>query len=273
MSLDASTAPQIELLSTPAQWESLYDNVLARSFPEAELDSRATLMAALDSGHLTALGVAAPGATTPGSPARIGAGVMYLVRDHVALILYLASAPELRGSGIGGALLGQAVARARFTSGVEFVLAEVEHPAHHRASDAFGDPAARLRFYARRGARALAAPYFQPGIGPGAPRVPALLLTTLWVDDSVVAGQDAAGAPTSVAAKNLRDFLAAYVADAEGSMPTDAAFNRLMAAFAAPTIGLVGPDHIDQIPVGTLDATTAHSAALSEPRTRFPNAE
>ncbi len=252
----SSAAPHrhdVEPLTTSTQWASLYDEVLSRSFPGPELEDRSSLLAALDQGSLHALGVSTPAG-------HVRAGVMYLVRGPVALILYLAAAPEFRGTGVGGALLEEAIAHARTVPGLQYVLAEVEHPDHHIASEAYGDPSARVRFYARHGMRVLAAPYFQPAIGPGAPRVPALLLTTLWVDDTAVEVRDEAGRPTAVSAPALRGFLTDYLADAEGTLPTDAAFARLLAAFDGAAIELVGPEAISTVPVGTLDAETSWSA-------------
>ena len=54
---------------------------------------------------------------------------------------------------------------------------EVEDPREFTGSAAFGDPAARVRFYERQGVRALPLPYMlAQALGPGTARVPGLML-------------------------------------------------------------------------------------------------
>ena len=62
---------------------------------------------------------------------------------------------------------------------VSVVLAEVEHPGHHEASEQHGDPTARLRFYGRLGGLILDVPYFQPPISDEEDPVYAMLLLAL----------------------------------------------------------------------------------------------
>ncbi|MET7136136.1 hypothetical protein MT994_18725 [Cellulosimicrobium sp. MI9406] len=127
------------------------------------------------------------------------------------------------------------------------VVGEVEHPAHHTGSEAHGDPVARLRFYARLGARVLALPYFQPGDGPGGERVPALLLVSFPLGPHA-AGDDVPAAP-------LRAFLAENLRESEGTLADDAATRRLLDAAGGDRVRLVDPDDpaaLATVPVGTL---------------------
>lgn len=263
-------APAVELteLTDPAMLAELHTQVLTPSFPPAELVGLDELLAGCASGELQAVGVLAEGrvvagavGSAPGEP------------GGVVLLVYLALAPGQRGGGIGGALLDGAVARWVERSRPAFVLAEIEHPEHHAGSPEHGDPAARLRFYARHGARLLAVPYFQPGIGPQGARVPALLLATLYVDPAVEldgsaetggpgesGGADATGgsaaepsATTRVQARPLRDFLVAHLRGSEGTLREDDAVRALLASVGAGSVALLDPDDLDRVPVGLLD--------------------
>ena len=63
------------------------------------------------------------------------------------------------------------------------IVAEVEDPRKFTGSAAFGDPAARVRFY-EAARRALPLPYLQPALGPDTARVPGLLLMVLGGTDA-----------------------------------------------------------------------------------------
>ncbi|ASW53722.1 N-acetyltransferase [Plantactinospora sp. KBS50] len=148
---------------------------------------------------------------------------------RVMLLGYLAVAAQGRGGGTGGRLYDEVVAdwAGRYRPCV--VLAEVERPDRHDGSAATGDPAARLRFYGRRGARILDLPYFQPSLG-GAGRVYGMLLMSLHVAPELAG---AAGADT-VATEPLRVFLTEYLTGAEGGVATDPATTALLGALDRP---------------------------------------
>lgn len=244
-----TTAPApVELvdLTDPADLTRLHSDVLAPSFPPAELMGLDELVAGCASGELYALGAVRDGRVVAGA---VGTGS---APGGVVLLVYLAIAPGERGGGIGGTLLDAAVARWVAQLSPAYVLAEVEHPEHHTASVEHGDPVARLRFYARHGAQLLAVPYFQPGMGPGAPRVPALLLVTLHVDDSVRAGSPGPGGRERVSAPPLRDFLEANLRGSEGSLRDDAATRALLDSVAGAWVDLVPPERLADVPVGLL---------------------
>lgn len=248
---------ELEPLVTAADLEELHREVLSPSFPPEELESVESLVDGCTQGRTRALGVRRGGRVVAGAVAA-GSGTP----GDVMLLVYLAIAPGQRGGGIGGALLDAAVQRWVAESSPGLLVAEVEHPDHHEASEAHGDPAARLRFYARHGARVLAVPYFQPGLGAAGARVPALMLCTLHeAPEAVVEGP--ADAPTAVDAGPLRDFLTSYLVGSEGSLRDDADTRALLDSVSGPSVGLVDPvDPVDLagVPVGMAWATEAAAA-------------
>lgn len=225
--------PTVVPLTEAAQVDSLWRDVLAPSFPPAELTSSDDLRAGLASGELTAYGVQQ-------QDGQVVAGIVasWSRATQVLLVDYLALAPGHRGGGVGGRLLDRSLAGWREELHPVLVLAEVEHPGHHPVHPTHGDPAARLRFYARHGARALALPYFQPGIGgPGSPRVPAMLLVALGTDPG-------AG---SVPAAAVRGFLLEHLRECEGTVPADRAVRRLLEAASGDAVPLVDPADADAL--------------------------
>lgn len=154
---------------------AVYRDLLAPSFPPEELVTEALLAAGLDEGVLR-LHVVGPDAQP------VAAAVAESMHPSQAVLLaYLATKESSRGTGLGSRLLAAWLQDVVDTSDPSFVLAEVEHPGHHRGSAHHGDPAARLRFYARHGARIVDVPYVQGPVGPGQPPVFGLLLLALHV--------------------------------------------------------------------------------------------
>lgn len=242
----APEEPVVVPLTTPALVRSLHREVLAPSFPPAELVDVDELLDDHASGRLRSLGVVEDG--------RVVAGVVgeWFPDARVLLVLYLAIAPGRRGGGVGGRLVAAALTAWRDLDPL-LVLGEVEHPAHHAGSEAHGDPVARLRFYGRLGARVLALPYFQPGDGPGGERVPALLLVSFPLGP---------GTPDDVPAAPLRAFLAENLRASEGTLSDDAATRRLLDAASGDRVALVDPADpatLATVPVGLLAPDEAHA--------------
>jgi GNAT superfamily N-acetyltransferase len=181
----------------------LHREVLAPSFPPEELESPEALVDGLRSGRVRA-SVALAEAGEP-----LG-GLLQERYGDVVLLAYLAVAPGARDAGIGTGLLDRARAAWSATPDVRLVVAEVH------------DSAARLRFFARAGARTLDVPFVQPGIGPGAPRVPGFRLLALHVDDGLT---DGGGIPSDL----LAGFVRRYYEAAEGvTPPYDAELSELL---------------------------------------------
>ncbi len=231
-------------LDTPALLTSLWHDVLAPSFPPAELVPLDAFLADGRDGRHPALGVVHDDRVVASAVAS------WAEASRVLLVEYLAIAPGGRGGGIGGMLLAESVARWRAELDPVLVVGEVEHPAHHVGSEQHGDPAARLRFYARHGGRVLDLPYFQPGVaGPGSPRVPALLLVALATAAGPAHGAD------RVPAAPVRDFLTDNLVACEGALADDAATRRLLDAASGEVVRLVDPaeaDALASVPVGVL---------------------
>lgn len=251
--------PVVVPLASPELVASLHRDVLVPSFPPAELVDADAFLAEHTSGRLRSLGVV--------EDARVVAGVVgaWSPATRVLLVLYLAIAPGRRGGGIGGRILAAALGAWSRELEPVLVLAEVEHPAHHAASAAHGDPAARLRFYARLGARVLDVPYFQPGDGPGAKRVPALLLVAL---PHGAARDGAADLPDEVPAGPLRAFLEENLRESEGRVTDDGATRALLDAAAGPGVRLVDPadpSALAAVRVGVLRADEGRAPSSTDP--------
>ncbi|WP_412541720.1 hypothetical protein R8Z50_03965 [Longispora sp. K20-0274] len=153
---------------------------------------------------------------------------------RVMLLGYLALRPGVRGGGIGGALLDDTLAAWRAEHDPCLILAEVEDPeAHAGAVEEHGDPAARLRFYRRRGARALDIPYFQPALSPESGRVPGLFLMVLHAAPEFLASADA------VDPAPVRSFMEGYFLVTEGAIPTDPQANALWDALSGAPVPLL----------------------------------
>lgn len=191
----------------------LYEEILEPSFPPEELLSEPVLRERLADGS-------GPILVAEDDRGRVlGCAVgEWDAESRVMLLTYLAIRPGLRGGGVGGRLLDAALTAWNAGFGPCLILAEVEDPEHFAGGiDAHGDPAARWRFYERRGGRVLDIPYFQAALRPGLERVPHLMLTVLS-SASEFAGQ----APDTVDPATLRTYLEGYQIACEGEIATDA---------------------------------------------------
>lgn len=164
-------------LTTADELERVYRTILEPSFPPEELVSLGELVAAVDAGHATAWAL-----TADGDPVAIA--VLEQPAPGIELLLYLAARADQRGTGAGGRIMKNLLAGVR-KRGAALLLAEVEHPAHHDAHPAHGDPEARLRFYSRYGARIVDVPYFQAPVSPENTPVYGMLLLAFEVDPAL----------------------------------------------------------------------------------------
>ncbi|HMR48195.1 MAG TPA: hypothetical protein PKE40_03095 [Arachnia sp.] len=155
------------------QLAAAYDGLLVPNFPSRELMSK----------HEFLEGVAAGVASVrvsgdPDNPTAL-AMLQQLPGTPAVLLTYFATRADLRGKGVGSRLLARILDDVAADESVSVVLAEVEHPGHHEASEAHGDPTARLRFYGRLGGLILDVPYFQPPVSDDEEPVYAMLLLAL----------------------------------------------------------------------------------------------
>jgi GNAT superfamily N-acetyltransferase len=213
--------PLIDIGADHPLLEQAYDRLLVPAFPADELLTLDALRGGLSRGLTPAvlavdgdrpLGVAV-GEWSPGS--------------RVLLLSHLAVDPAARSGGIGRALAAAVLGDWQRRFEPTATLAEVEHPAAHAPDPDRGDPAARVRFYARLGARALDLPYFQPSLRPGRARVPGMLLTALAVEPALREGDALPGAP-------VHAWLTGYFTAGEGRVPEDPAGRALFEAARRP---------------------------------------
>ena len=169
----AAPHPVVEEASGP-ELAAVYADILSPSFPPHELMTLERLTDEVENGT-TSVRVVRDDA---GNLAGTAIATWYL-EARVLLIDYLALRPGQRGEGLGGALLNSSIDAWAAHYDPCIVIAEVEHPDAHDAHPQHDDPEARLRFYARQGARLLPLPYFTPGVGEGAVRVGGMMLAVL----------------------------------------------------------------------------------------------
>lgn len=211
-----------QLTAHPEVLDVLYRDVLSDAFPPAEI---------LPLDRLRDL-VASPAAQ--GWIAQVGDRVQgcaigeWSEEHRVVLLDWLAVHRQARGEGIGGRVLEVALGHWREAYRPCLILAEVEDPAHHGSWNGV-DPQARLRFYQRRGARALDLPYFQPSLSEGLPRVSGLHLMVLHADPPFL-GLD----PETIDAGPLRSYLEFYLSECEGVLAHDEQVNALWRALDRP---------------------------------------
>ncbi|MGP4111471.1 GNAT family N-acetyltransferase [Streptomyces sp. 4N509B] len=205
--------------------DAVYRELLEPSFRADELDPLEEVREAVASGDTTGWVAVDP----DGRPLAAALGE-WDPELRVGLLAWVAVRPGLRGHGAGGRVLDAALRAWRAAWDPCLILAEVADPAHHAAGEAaHGDPTARLRFYLRRGARALDVPYFQPALGAGRRRVDGMLLLVLH------AHPDLGGArPDTVDGAVLRAYLESYQTSAEGAVATDERARRLWRAVDRP---------------------------------------
>jgi predicted N-acetyltransferase YhbS len=208
-----------------------YQSVLLPNFRDGEVEAEEELAEGFGDGEDRALVAVAPDGSMVG-----GCVFEWYPLSQVLLLSYLAVQADYRDQGTGRQLLEAGLAAWTDELRPALVVTEVEDPRHYHDTD-FGDAARRFRFYGGAGARALSAPYFQPALGPGASRVPHLMLM-------VLGGSAAVG--RAVDGQVIERFLAEYLEQSEGQAhPGDAQAQALFAACRQP-------GGIPLLPVGTL---------------------
>ncbi|MEU6857648.1 GNAT family N-acetyltransferase [Glycomyces sp. NPDC046736] len=201
----------------------MYDELFAPSFPAGELEPASSIAASLDAGE-GSLFVAVDEA---GEAAGAAFG-RWSAASRIQLLTYLAVHARTRGAGLGGRLLGEAVAAWAERYAPCAVVAEIESPDAVAQVAAHGDPRRRLAFYRSAGAKVLDLPYFQPGIGGPEGRIRGMLLLVLHADTPFTP------APDRFAGEALRAFLTEYLEASEGDTPTDAEAAALLEATDRP---------------------------------------
>ncbi|MFD1214050.1 GNAT family N-acetyltransferase [Arthrobacter sp. GCM10027362] len=210
---------RIEVLSPDADaLGEVYAQLLRPAFPADELESFESLRDGMDSGSVEV--VCGFQETVPVTVA-VGE---WFEASRVMLLGYMATAPAARGQGFGRKLYRHVITSWTRRHSPCLVLAEVEHPAYHSGSPAYGDPSRRLQFYGEQGARIIELPYFQPALRRGAARVPGMLLLLLT---SHPPGAQGAG-ELCIPRAQLRDFIIEYLMQTEGSLGNDLQTRNLL---------------------------------------------
>ncbi|ALJ20345.1 hypothetical protein [Microbacterium sp. No. 7] len=164
-------SPDVTPVRSVADLERVYDEILAPSFPVTELVARDVFVAEARDDRLDVLAAR--------TDSGLAGAIVGSRHGAAVLVVWLAVGGVTRGAGTGSALVAAGLSRWLARPGVQIVLAEIERPDLFPAHPDHGDPARRLAFYARRGAGALAMPYYQPPVADGMPRVHGLLLSVL----------------------------------------------------------------------------------------------
>lgn len=228
---EAATADGIKLVGSgelsPATIDEIYTYLLEPNFPPAELVGRAAFNVCY----------ARPSPIYPGVVALrdgVPVGAAFGERHDstgIVLLAYLVVAAERRELRLGGRLLARARDEWSAAPGTTAVLAEVEDPGQHK-DEGTGNPTARLRFYARAGARVVPIDYFQPSLLPGLPRVTGMLLLSLVPEQQ------------TLAAAPLMAFLDDHLTGCEGPPSADDADYAALRAsvlHGGPTLELASP--------------------------------
>lgn len=236
----AAPLPVVEP-ATQAELSAVHAEILAPSFPAYELMSLERLTAEVEHGDTSVRVIR----DDEGGLAGCAVGTWY-EEARVLLLDYLALRPGARGGGLGGTLLTSSVDAWSNEYDPCIVLAEVEHPDHHDAHPQHGDPEARLRFYAREGARLLPLPYFTPGVGDGKPRTGGMMLAVLHAHPDLLGEND-----EEISSEPIATVLSLKAGD---EADHDEAQTELIAAAEAhPTLPLLRADRVGDVPIGIPD--------------------
>ncbi len=236
----AAPHPVVEEASG-TELSDVHADILSPSFPPHELMTLERLTDEVENGTTSVRVVRDEDGVLAGT-----AIATWYLEARVLLIDYLALRPGQRGGGLGRALLSSSVVAWAEQYDPCIVIAEVEHPDAHDAHPQHGDPEARLRFYARQGARLLPLPYFTPGVGEGAVRVGGMMLAVLHAHPTLLGDDD-----DEIASEPIATVLHLQAGDIETH---DSARTELIAAAAAnPTLPLLRADRPGDVPIGIPD--------------------
>ena len=236
---DLDVDPDPELL------DRFHREVLAVSFSPDELDDAAAMQRRLrgdaDSRLLASV------ALGPGDAVLGGIAAEVYADEGVLLLAYLAVRPDLRGRGVGAALVEHAGRRWFDDPAVRLALGEVHDP-RVWPEQADEHPGRRLRFYGRFDARVLGVPFVQPALRAGRPRIRGFLLLAFHVDPSVEVRRDG---DSAVCSEIVSRFVRRYYEVSEGAEPPhDAELARMLALIdEQPAIPLLPVADFERVPL------------------------
>jgi GNAT superfamily N-acetyltransferase len=237
--LDADRDHDLELL------ERFHREVLAVSFSVDELDEAAAMQRQLRGE--TQVRLLASVAVGPGN--RVLGGVVGEVyaEEGVLLLAYLAVRPELRGRGVGAALVEHAGQRWFDDPTVQLALGEVHDP-RVWAEQPDEHPGRRLDFYSRFDARVLGVPFVQPALKAGRSRIRGFLLLAFHIDPSVEVQSEG---EVAIRSEIVGRFVRRYYELSEGAeAPYDAELARMLALIDEhPAIPLLPIVEFERVPL------------------------
>lgn len=206
-----------------------HEKVLLPSFPPEEYIAPATIEPADELAIIAC-----------GDNGLVLGGALGEVYSPALLLSYLAVRPGSRGTGVGSVLLSALMDRWLGQYSLAFV--ELADPRHHGPHAAYGDPAARLRFYGAFGIRLLKIPYFQPRLRKDLPRGYHLFLGVIPPDRTAL--------PTTTDTHQVITFLREYFEVCEGRDALEDAEVRwlLDAVSERARIALVDTSEYDLLP-------------------------
>ncbi|QRV02613.1 hypothetical protein JTE88_02380 [Arcanobacterium phocisimile] len=206
---------------TREEFTHIVDHILIPSFPATERPDSSGFMELFDNGQIFTLA-----AFAGQSPS--GVSISFLdfrqgessgSASDVVLISWLAVSEAGRGNGTGSGLLHETVDVLTAQHDPFLILIEVEDPRIHTEVGAYGDPAARIRFYERNGARRIDTPFAMPREDITGDVLPGMLLYSVGGRAHHTTGSHspALGAP-------LTRFLRAYAQAAGEPQHPDGSF-------------------------------------------------
>lgn len=149
----------------PDRLRALHARLVVPHFPPEERGTADELVDSVVEGHSVVFSAAPDDRLGPVT----GLAVVDTSPDvpQVGLLAWLVVTPDTRSRGTGSALLRHVLDHL----GERMLLAEIEPADTPVRAQAYGDPRARVAFYARHGARRVDLPYWQPPTYPGGPPV------------------------------------------------------------------------------------------------------
>lgn len=221
----------------------VYRDVLLAYFPSNELESYDELRSGLEKDLRLVTAIV----DEDSLPVAAAVGD-WSPESGVLLLAYLAVRAEARCSGLGSLLMEEVSGGWQRRLRPLLTLAELEHPLAHQGDEVYGDPVARLRFYARCGGRALDVPYFQPSLGSGMDRVYGMLLVMLS-GSADVGGRSGA----TIRPGPIQEFMQRYFLDTEGTVPSDRPARQMWQAMERPGgIPLLPLTDVRRLPLSAL---------------------
>lgn len=211
--------------------DALYRDVLAPMFPADELDSLENIRTGLSKGTFSVYALYDKLAATDATEVVMAGAVGQWFAEHkVMLLSYLAARSGGQSKGYGSQLLAAALKGWAEGFTPQLILAEVEDPLVHKATQ-YGDPRARVKFYERFHGLELQIPYFQPRFTADRQRVMNLMLVSLYTAPAIL--NEGAG---TIKSEPVRGYVRQNLVNSEGSVGADEDTQKLLASLTSDVV-------------------------------------